>query len=143
MSVDLRSYKTFERYSILVMEDCVVKLEHTYGDDRIRRIKFDTLERMIIFRKTPWLRVIIGGLLMLVGLLTMLNNDLLILGVALAVVGLAVVIYYLYCGATTIRMVRRGIATDLDGIFRPGKVRKFREKVLDGVRRAQTASPAA
>ena len=142
MSVDLRSYKTFERYSILVLDDCVVKLEHTYGDDRIRRIKFATLERMVISRKPAWLRLIIGGLILLVGLLIMLNNDLLYLGIGLAAFGIAILLYYLYCGVTTIQMIRRGIPSDFDGIFRPGKVRKFRDKVLEGVRRTQSAPPA-
>ena len=76
MAVDLRSRSSFERFSIIVMDDAVVKLEHTYGDDRMKRIMFASMESLVIWRKIAWVYLILFALLVLLpGILLMIFND--------------------------------------------------------------------
>lgn len=126
------------------MDDAVVKLEHTYGDDRMKRIMFSSMESLIIWQKVAWLHLIsIALVILLPGILLMIFSDeLKILGDVLAGLGLLLILWFAYCGKTTIRMTRRGTVTDISGVFRPGKVRKFRDKVLEAVRRVQGDSAA-
>ena len=145
MSVDLRTNSAFARVSLLVMPDCLVKLEHGRTEDRVRKFMFDAIGTVVIWRKVPWARVLVCALLLAapgVALLFVRETAVVVIGGVLLVFGVALCLWYLYCGSTTVRVVRNGEPYDITGIFRPGRVRKFREKLVTGIRAVQ-ADPAA
>jgi hypothetical protein len=143
MGVDLRNRSTFERSSIIVTDDAIVKLEHTYGDDRLKRAMFASLESLIIWRKLCWAQITVVALLVVMpGILILaLNSELMILGAILLGIGLLLIVYYVYCGKYTIRLIRRGTTMEFSGVYRPGKVRKFRDKVIANAQRVQGGNP--
>lgn len=59
------------------------------------------------------------------------------IGFILMALGVALMLWYLYCKVTTIRIVRGGTNSDLKGLFRPGNLRRFRERLLNAVQTAQ------
>jgi len=149
MSVDLRSNTSFARISVLLMDDAVIKLEHGRTEDRIRRYRYETIESLIIWRRMAWGQVILCALcIALPGVVLLLtqNTVAMFFGVPLFVLGSGLVLWYLYCGYTTIRIIRAGKNYDLAGVFRPGKVRRFRDLLVAYVRNTQAtfanAAPA-
>ena len=143
MSVDLRSISMFGRSSVLLMDDSVVKLEHTYTDDRLRRFMFDRIETVLIWRRTPWGRLILVGLILGgPGIGLQFAGDPIARWIGISLIFIAVVLcgWFLYCGATTIRIVASGRQHQFKGLFRPGKLRRFREKLLAGIELRQGAA---
>lgn len=143
MAVDLKSNSFISRSSLVIMPDSLVKLEHTRTQDRVKRFTFDTIERVMIWKRFLWGRLITVSLLLLAPgvLLIVLNRDtaLIVCGSILAAIGGGLAVWYLICRKTTIRILRGGTTTDITGIYRPGKVAKFRDKLIRGILDAQTA----
>ncbi|HEV7301140.1 MAG TPA: hypothetical protein VGN72_17370 [Tepidisphaeraceae bacterium] len=142
MAADLRSNTMFSRISLVVMDDCLIKLEHGRTGDRVRKFTYDSIESIVIWRKTPWVRIVVcttflalpGAALQFVG-----DTFATYSGLFLLALGLGLVAWYLICRSTTIRIMRGGIIYDVVGIFRPGRVRKLRDNVLARIRAVQTS----
>jgi hypothetical protein len=142
MSVDLRNASTFGRISLLVMDDCLIKLEHGYTRDRVRRLMYDAIESVIIWRRVPGVRITVCVVLFLLpgmGLLFANSTVAIVIGIFLLALALGLISWYIYAGKTIIRIVRIGKTDDVIGIFRPGRVRRFRTLFIDGIQRAQDA----
>ena len=142
MAADLRSNTMFSRISVVLMDDCLEKLDHDRTSDRVRRFAFDTIESVVIWRKIPWVRITLcatflalpGAALQFVG-----DEFATVSGLVLLALGLGLITWYLVCRSTTIRIMRGGLTYDIVGIFRPARVRKFRDGLLTRVRAAQAA----
>lgn len=140
MSVDLANNTTFQRLSLVVMDDSLIKLEHERTQDRVRKIMFDRVESLLIWTVPPWLNICICGIFFALpgfGILLVQEVWSSIVGDFLLALGLGLIGWYVYCGRTTIRAVRGGRLHEIKGIFRPGRVRRFRERLVAGIRRAQ------
>ena len=140
MSVDLRSNSTFERVSLVLMDDCLVKLEHGWTEDRIKRFMYEAVEKLVITRRLPWPHMIICAVVLMgpgVFLLFSSEAGLPILGGGLIAVGLILVLWYAYCGKTTIRIDRAGKTAEIKGIFRPGRINRFAQRFITNVRVSQ------
>jgi hypothetical protein len=140
MSVDLKSITLFKRSSLLLMDDCLIMLDHEHTRDRVRRIMFDRVENVVIWRRIPWGRIIF--LLIVLGLpafgVVLMEKDTgRIIGECLLALVAAVIAWYLYCRHTTIYITRGGQTHMVGGIFRPGRVRRFRDRLIDGIRNTQ------
>jgi hypothetical protein len=145
VSVDLQSNTMFGRISLVLMEDCLVKLEHGRTEDRVRRFMFDSIESVIIWRKMPWGRIAVTlGLFALPGVALFFVGELVttIFGIFLVALGLGLTAWYLTCRKTTIRILRGGNTHDLSGIFRPSKVRSLRDRLFAQIERAQQQAAA-
>ncbi|HEX4124597.1 MAG TPA: hypothetical protein VHY37_07705 [Tepidisphaeraceae bacterium] len=147
MAVDLRSNNTFARISLILMDDCLIKLEHQSTQDRVRRYSYDQIERVVIWSRPAWLRIAICaiGLLLPGILLALLTEELQIFGWVLASIGALLVCWYLYTRVATIRIIRGGQVYDLKGLYRPGRLRRFRDNLIARVQSAQaveTVEPA-
>jgi hypothetical protein len=150
MSVDLKNNSMFKRSSLVLNDDCLITLEHERTQDRVRKIMFNRVESVIIWRAIPWLPIVL--LTVLLGLpsigVFLINEtaSTIIASILLAFV-LAVIIAYLYCGRTTIRIIRGSQPQDISGIFRPGRLRRFRDRLIANIHQTQQNllqnSPAA
>ncbi len=142
MGVDLRSNTMFARISVVLLDDCLVKLEHGRTEDRVRRFMYDSIENVVIWKKIPWLRVILCTVfLVLPGIALQFPRDEIATysGAFLLVLGLGLVGWYLVCKKTTIRITRSGTPNDLVGVFRPKRVRSLRDRLIANVQAAQLA----
>ena len=142
MAVDLKSITSMRRFSLLLMDDCLLKLEHERTQDRIRRFSYETIQSVIIWQKVPWVRIVICiVLLVFPGFALFLADSTpsTIAAIFLIALGGSLTAWYSYCKVTTIRIVRGGTNTDLKGLFRPGRLRRFRERFLAAIRAGQPA----
>lgn len=144
MSADLKIVDVLTRQSLLVEPTCLVVLEHQTLSDRMRRVLFDRVESVTVWRGVLWGRVILILLLMLPAALLLLIDDPVARGIALTVLlctGLAL-LYYLWCGKTRIRIVRDGEERAFTAIAPPGRVRRFRDKLEAAIRADQARARA-
>lgn len=145
MSVDLRSNSQFARVSVLLMDDCMIKLEHARTQDRMRKTMYESIESVTLWRRIPGVRITVCAVLLAlpgIALLFVGDTAVTIIGIFLILLGGGLITFYLVCGKTTIRITKGGKNYDITGIFRPSKVRKFREKLIAGIRRVQERVPA-
>jgi hypothetical protein len=141
MSVDLRSSSLFSRSSLVLLDDCLVKLERGQTEDRVRKYMFDAIEAVIIWKSVPWVYlsiiiIFLGGpaFCLLVLVHASVANW---IGGGLLVAAVPLVAWYLYCRQTTIRIVRFGQSDDIKGIFRPGRLRRVLDRLITGIRALQ------
>jgi hypothetical protein len=147
MAVDLAAHGLFQRASVVLDPDCLIKLEHSSTRDRLRKVMFDRVDHIIVWRVVPWVRVLLALLLIGVpGSLLLLVGDPVATAFAMIVIliALGVVSWYLYCRKTTIRIVRAGKIGDIRGIYRPRKVRRVVQAMVNNIRVVQMipAAPA-
>jgi len=64
MPADLRIHGFVNRKSFLVMEDSLVMLEHSQFSDRIHKILYESIESIIVWKKTPWLKMTLTALIL-------------------------------------------------------------------------------
>lgn len=140
MGVDLKSNSFFKRISIVLMDDSLVTLEHERTQDRSRRIMFDRIESVVVWRSIPWVRIVLIGLLIVLPAASILFIGRLtstIIGTMFLAFGLAVILWYFYCRHTILRIMRAGQAHDISGIYRPGRFRPFRDRLISNIRNSQ------
>ncbi len=116
---------------------------HERTQDRVRRFSYETIQNVVIWQKVPWLRIIICAVFLLlpgIGLMFMSNTASTVTGWFLIIVGGGLVGWFSYCRVTTIRIVRAGRNNDLTGMFRPGRVRRFRDRLIAGIRATQSSA---
>lgn len=146
MAADLKSITTFQRVSLLLMDDCLIKLEHERTRDRVRRFSYDTIQTVVIWQKISWLRIVLCTLCLVAPgfalLLTQQSTNSLV-GVLLMTVGGGLIAWYFYCKVTTIRIVRAGTNNDIAGLFRPGRLDRFRKRLVANIRASQPAPEPA
>jgi hypothetical protein len=143
MAVDLKSNTTFQRVSILLTDNAIVKLEHERTQDRIRRFPYESIQAVLIWQRISWWRIVLCTIVLIFPGIGIAFNDsttALISASILIGMGLALDLWYLYCKVTTVRIVRGHANYDLIGLFRPGKLRKFRQRLLAGIDATQAAA---
>jgi hypothetical protein len=132
MAVDLVGTSWLRKLSVLVMDDCLVLLESVGQRDRIRRVLFERLESLVVWKTLPWVRMLLAAVLLGAVAASLISfGD----GVAIAgqvILGVLVLIEgkYLYDRKTRIRIRYAGEDRDIVVILRPGKLRR----VLDRLR---------
>jgi hypothetical protein len=146
MSEILKTTSVFDRLSFVVMDDSLVRLEHGSTQDRVRKFRFIEIEGILFSRAAPVGRLILCTVFFILpGIAMMLLNSelaLVMVGLGLMVVGLCLLVWYSVAGRTTIQIYRANRPTPekVSGIFRPRKVRRFRENLIAGIQRAQSAA---
>jgi hypothetical protein len=143
MGVDLRGISSFERFSLVIMDDCLMKLEHGYSKDRVRRYMYDNVEAVLIWRRFPALRFGVVVLCLIVPGLALLlagGQTSLVIAFFLLSCGTLILLWYGYHGRTTVRIIRYDKTDEFSGIFTRGKVRRFRERLIENIQKAQQAA---
>jgi hypothetical protein len=144
MGADLRSNTTFQRVSVVLMDDALFKLEHERTRDRVRRFSYESISRVVIWQRIPWLRLLVCFLFIVgpgVAVFFIQNTAAYVCGSILIVIGGLVMLWYAYSKFTTIRIIRGTTHNDISGLFRPGKLRKFRERLFSSIRAKQASAP--
>jgi hypothetical protein len=139
----------FRRQSLVLDVDCLIKLEHEWlewSKNRVRKVMFDRVEQIVVWRVVPWVRVLVVALVFgLPGLLLMLLTDipgLTVLGAALILVALVVDAWFLYCRKTTIRIIRAGKTEDITSISRPARVQRLVQAMVRNIHTVQAVAAA-
>src|SRR5439155_8016911 len=104
------------------------KLEHSSNKDRVRRILFNRVEALIVWRQWPAVRMtLVAFFLGFPGLLLLLPRETAttVISVFLLVLAGGILTFYTYCRKTTIGIYRAGRVEDITGIFWPAKVRRL------------------
>jgi hypothetical protein len=144
MAVDLATHTLFQRQSLVLDTDSLVKLEHEWSRDRLRKILFDRVDHLVVWRVIPWVRVLLATLIFgLPGFLMMLlASDPVptVVGAILLVIALVIDARYLYCRKTTLRIVRAGKTEDITGICRPAKVRRLVQAMVRNIHTVQAVA---
>jgi hypothetical protein len=146
MAVDLTSNSMFARISFVMMDDSLIKLEHGSTKDRVRRFRFVDIEAMVFTRSVPILRLVLSTIAFLLPGVAFLvfggEVATSVVGIILAAIGFALIAWYLYAGWTTIYIIRahQPGPEKITGIFRPGKLARLKESLVDKIRAAQAAA---
>jgi hypothetical protein len=120
--------------------DSLVKLEHSGTKDRIRKILFNRVDQIIVWRQMPAVRMIVVVIfLALPGLLLLLPREIATTIIAIILLLLAGIIlaFYTYCRKTTIRIIRAGRIEDITGVFWPRKVQRLVAGMAHNIREVQ------
>jgi len=135
MGIDYRDANWFNRQTGLLMDDCLVLLEQEYTKDRVRRVLFDRVESVVSWRRFPWGRGLVFGLFFGLPALFILSEEpvVQVIGVVFLLLFLAAEARYLHCGLTRIRITRAGHDTTISVIMRPGKLRRFLDRLYSAV----------
>ncbi|NOX57528.1 MAG: hypothetical protein GXP29_01550 [Planctomycetes bacterium] len=140
MAVDLKLRNSFGNVSIILMDDHLVELEHSYTSDRVRRIRYDRVESVVRWRVLPLGRMAIVGLLVAVpGLLMMFSSEqvFVTMGTAFLTIAACIEAIYIYAGKTHISIMRAGREFKLAGVVRPHKVDRLLNRMEADIRRTQ------
>lgn len=134
---DIRCYGWLMRQSLYVTDGHLMILEHEFSSDRVRRIRYEHLEHLLLWRRMPMDRIIIVGLLLGLPalLLILLGGDqaLTIIGGVVLVVAAVMLWRYIAFKRTYIRLSRGGHQYTYATISSPDRVQRFRDRVLSRV----------
>jgi hypothetical protein len=142
MSADLTYSGWMTRGSLVLQDDALVVLEHQVIRDRVKRIKYDRVSTLLIWREFPVGRAVL--FLVLFGLpgissLTTGGGGIVTGSILLAVLAIIEIRYALY--QKTHILIQRGERTyRYSGIFSRKKVNRFAERFASAARRSQTHS---
>ena len=129
-----------QRGSISTTERCLLTLEYDSGSDRVRRVFYDRVSMVVVWKVTPWGRIILlSAIFVLPGLLLQLADaaEAHYIGAGLIVFGIAADLRYAYCRKTWVAILRDGESRKFQVIARPGKVRAFVEELCRQIRAVQ------
>lgn len=144
MPPDLRIHGFISRKSLLIMDNSLVLLEHSEFNDRVKKIMHESIESIIVWKKTPWIKMTLTALI-LGGVASIpfiagsgIDNpgtkaNLLIVSVILVTLE----VIFLLRKNVFIRINHAGEALDLSFSAYPWQVRKFVEKSKTSVERVQ------
>jgi len=152
MAVDLKSAGLVRVESFVIRDDCLVILERETTSDRMRKMFFDRVESVVVWRAFPWRRALIGGVLTALpaagfaaGAATARVDweILAFFAIFFAAVFLIMELRYLIDFKTHIRITRDGATKEIVVIVGPGKVRRFVRRLCGNIRAVQEAAHAA
>jgi hypothetical protein len=138
VAVDLVGATLTRRQSLLVDDDALVVLESIGSRDRVRRVLYDRVASVVVWRALPWVRMLLVAVLAGLpgmGMLTLEGGE--YVGWPLLIFTIIALGRYLYSGKTFIRMRRGRADMTLTTIARPGKVEKALERLCRHIERAQ------
>lgn len=143
MSVDLKCSSLLRRRQLVVEPAYLVILEGNFTNDRMKRILFDQVSSVAIWRRLPWLRML-ALLLICAGPSVLFfaygGYTATVIASSLLVAGLFAAAWQAYCGKTYIRIVRRSEATTFATYVRRGRVKRFIDLLTAAIDRTQAAA---
>ena len=146
MAADITSMIGRHRQSMLLAADAVIRLDHQFGRDRVRRILYEHLQSVTVWTEFPTALALGAGLL--------LGTPALLAVVALGAAGVCVAVVPLILLAvlliwisiqrrTVIRFVWAGQQFDFSGIVRKATVELFIKRLNEAVVHARRAAEKA
>ena len=141
MGADLKGANWLSKESAIVAADGLVILEHGGAKDRTRKILFDRVESVLVWKTLPWLRMLLFAVILGVPgtLLLLLVRDKVPSTIGAVVLGICVVIeaWYLYARKATIRVHRGGQNRDFVAITWPGRLRRVLGRMRQNIEAVQ------
>ena len=141
MAITLRgSGGWFSRTSLLFDQDSLIILEQASFNDRLRRILYDRVESLVIWKRIPWLYLVLSLLLFAPGVLIILygpNHVAKGIGAGIVISWLALVARLLYCRLTTIRITRASKVREIKVLQSPRKVDRFSARLRSEIEETQ------
>ena len=148
MAADLTFAGQLSRHSLVIEPSYLVVLEHGTLRDRTRRILYDRVESVLVWRRPPWGRIIVISLLLggpALLLLFLPVGQPVVTGLALFVLLLAVAIVarYVTWGCTYIQITRDGEARLFKGVVWPKRRERFLARLTESIRTAQATEASS
>ena len=145
MGADLTASTWFRRESVVLMDDSLVILETEYRKDRMRKILFDQVSDVTVWREFPLGRTLLFiavlGLpaAIIVGSYWPPFHDTAAYVIVACILGplLIILLRYFICGKTFIRIGYSGNVREFTFIARPGRMRKFLARLVANIQMAQ------
>jgi hypothetical protein len=128
------------------MDDSLVILESDRTADRMRKILFDRVEGVLLWKRLPWGRMLLVTLLIAgpsIAVFWAPGDEALVIGGIGLSLAMLLLARYLWYGKSTLRLVRAGEVKDFTVIMRPGKLRKKVAAICQGVEETQARERAA
>jgi hypothetical protein len=146
VAVDFKEESLMHQVAVVIDDDALIMLERDGNRDRVRKILYDRVQSVLIWRKFPWLRAIIIGVFLL--LLTLSFMPLAInsrnlaakIPFVLCLITLLVVeLRYLYYKRTYLQIFRAGESKLFKLIISPGKVKSIVNRLVENINKTQTS----
>jgi len=146
MGAELTSSTWFRRESIVLIDDSLVILEQESRQDRMRKVLFDQVSSLVVWRKFPFGRsfaftAVLGVPATIVIVATLegsidRTDGYIPAGCMLGLLLLILLRYFVY-GKTFVRIGYSGNVREFALIARPGRMRKFLDQLVVNIRKAQ------
>jgi len=145
MAIDLKGGDITARQSFLIRDDCLVCLTQRSGHDRVRRIFFDRVAAVIVWRRPPWGALLFalflpglpGGFMLATG-----ETVLMALGGALLGVWAIVTLGLFWAGRTRFRIIRDDEGFEFAATATPRAIQRFHTKLVDRIEKHQASLAA-
>lgn len=141
MPVDLSTASLVSRRGLVLDDQSLVILESQFMTSRMWRVPYEQVRCLTLSRSTPYLRMtIISVLILLPGLLLLLVQESAtnVIAAFLIVLALAMLTYYLVCGKTRIEIAYGQRLRTFDVITSQGRLDRFLLRFKSAVEAAQT-----
>lgn len=142
MPLDLSTAKIFARGGVRVESDHLLVVEYRGTADRLWRVPFDRIRRVVVVRRAPLGRITTVVLLAwLPALAMMLPQEPVVAawGAVIALLGTAFAGWYALLGKTTVHLSTEDRTRSFTTITRRQKVERFLDKLRSGIQRVQDA----
>lgn len=140
MAVDLKFAGYMQRYSLVLLDDQLVELQHSMTRDRVRRIHFDRIDSVVVWRRMARGRLLLVFVLLGLPAILLLSSGFtvaLFSGALLLAIAALLGLHYLYAGRSTIRVVRAGRTYEYSGVIRRARLGRFVSRLERGIRSVQ------
>lgn len=140
MPVDLTYSNWFSRVGMLIEDDHLLLLEYRFSTDRLRRIPFEHVRSVAVWRSVPiWPILLIALILLLPASLILLTGEpgLDIVAGILAIVGFTFIGYLVYVGRTTVQITLDGRQRRFSLMVHPGKLDRFLDRLVQRIHAVQ------
>ncbi len=157
MAVDFTMRSLFSSRSAIIDDACLILLERAGSRDRVRRIQFDRVQSLIVWRSIPWFNVIFTAIPFFVGTILMLVDEAVArsIGLVICLTMALIELWWFYCKKTMLVFVVDGAPTKLSFVNRPAKRDRIVQRIRTNIAQTQarlalvneklglTAAPAA
>lgn len=150
MGADLTTSSWVRNESVVLTEDSLIILEQESRQDRMRKILFDQVASMVVWKRFPLGRslgfvALLGAPAATITLTVASSNpydrsaqtDWRIAAVCMLGLLLLILLRYIICGKTFIRIGYSGNVRELAFVARPGRMGKFLDRLVANIRKAQ------
>lgn len=145
MGADLTASAWTRRESVVLTEDSLIILEQEYRQDRMRKVLFDQVSSLVVWRKFPLGRslaftAVMGvpaGILLAAARDSMDSTPEYVVAACLLGLLVLILVRYFICGKTFIRIGYSGNVREFAFIARPGRMRKFLDQLVANIRKTQ------
>lgn len=143
--IEIPTSNLFQRGSLVVDRHCLVILEQRFVADRARRVYYDRVSSLAIWRTVPWLRMLAvllilalpGVLILAANRSNRMDSPGVVIGLILLGLALLLLLRYAWYGVMHLRLKRDSATHQFHFVIRPGKARRMERMLNENIRADQ------